>query len=277
MEIGRDNDTPPAQRSPLIVLERVDGLIKPWVSFTELVTFFDESFLGKLVEDPFLGFQIFGLRVVHDRRAVDAHMNADGFPAGNLTCNRRCANQMIDESLLILWFHSEQIDLGNYAGVRFDRRHSFISFDFGHGRVADDRFIEKESAQDRSANTPLLVAGSHGLCVRTEPSLRKVAGLTFTDQPFLDCDHIATQAGPVQIRRTSDLRKTYQRRHLDLDPLLQSRIFGNFLARPGPWTEFDRNAVAAHILEECCRRTHPGTSRVGHQGLSGQTPPESLQ
>jgi hypothetical protein len=199
MAIRRDNDCRPAQPSRLIVLERVDGLIKPWVSFTELVTFFDESFLGKLVEDPFLGFQIFGLRVIDDRCAVDAHMNADGFPAGNLTCNRRCANQMLDESLLIFWFHSEHVNLGNYAGVGFDRRHGFFSFDFGHGRTADDRFIEKEPAQDRSANTLLLVVGSHRLCVRTEPSLRKVAGLTFTDQPFLDCDHIATRAGASAI------------------------------------------------------------------------------
>jgi len=46
-------------------------------------------------------------------------------------------------------------------------------------------------AQDRSADALLLVAGSHTLYVQTEPSWRKVAGLTYTDLPFLDCLHLA--------------------------------------------------------------------------------------
>jgi hypothetical protein len=108
---------------------------------------------------------------------------------------------MIDEGLLVLRFHGKYVDLGNETAVRFDRRHSFFSFDFVPGRAANDRFIEKEPAQDRSADALPLVAGSHTLCVRTEPSWRKVAGLTFTDLPFLDCVHLATLAGLDAIHR----------------------------------------------------------------------------
>jgi hypothetical protein len=53
------------------------------MSFTELMSLFDDALLGKLLEDSFLRFQAFGLSVVHNRLAVDAFVDTDGFPAGN--------------------------------------------------------------------------------------------------------------------------------------------------------------------------------------------------
>jgi hypothetical protein len=109
---------------------------------------------------------------------------------------------MIDESLLILWFHCKYVDLGNCAAVCFDRRHSFfLLLSFGHGRAANDRFIEKEPAQDQSADALLLVAGPQTLCERTEPPWREVAGLTFTDLPFIDCTHLRLLVGQRSIVR----------------------------------------------------------------------------
>jgi hypothetical protein len=54
---------------------------------------------------------------------------------------------------------------------------------------------KRNSPKTGSANAPLLVAGSHTLCVRTEPSWRKVAGLTFTSLPFLDSRQLITLGG----------------------------------------------------------------------------------
>jgi hypothetical protein len=45
---------------------RVDRFIEPWMSFTELMSLFDDALLGKLFEDSLLRFQAFGLSVVHD-------------------------------------------------------------------------------------------------------------------------------------------------------------------------------------------------------------------
>jgi hypothetical protein len=47
------------------------------------MSLFDDALLGKLLEDSFLRFQAFGLSVVHNRLAVDAFVDTDGFPAGN--------------------------------------------------------------------------------------------------------------------------------------------------------------------------------------------------
>jgi hypothetical protein len=52
------------------------------MSFPESMPFFDDALLRKLFEDSLLRFYAFDLTVVHDRLAVDAFVDADGFQPG---------------------------------------------------------------------------------------------------------------------------------------------------------------------------------------------------